>query len=112
MLYQGEIGRTGAYEAIATYWPARDSEDILTTDAQEFANGLVRGTITRLAEIDQLLASHAQNWRVERMAVLDRLVLRMATFELLSDPKTPARSSSTRPSSWPGRTAVMRPLGS
>lgn len=91
MLYQGEVGKTGAHEAIATYWPARDSEDILTTDAQEFANGLVRGTITRLAEIDQLLASNAQNWRVERMAVLDRLVLRMATFELLSDPKTPAK---------------------
>ena len=91
MLYQGEVGKTGAYEAIATYWPAREGDEALTGEAQEFANSLVRGTLTRVGEIDTLLAAHAQNWRVERMAVLDRLVLRMATFELLSDPKTPAK---------------------
>ena len=91
MLYQGEVGKTGAYEAIATYWPARDGEEALTTDAQEFANALVRGTVGRVEEIDKLLAAHAQNWRVERMPVLDRLVLRLATFELLSDPQTPAK---------------------
>jgi transcription antitermination protein NusB len=91
MLYQGEVGRTGAYEAIATYWPARDPEEALPEDAREFANGIVRGTLTRVEEIDRLLAAHAQNWRVERMAVLDRLVLRMATYELLSDPQTPAK---------------------
>jgi N utilization substance protein B len=91
MLYQGEVGRTGAYEAIATYWPARDAEEALPEDAREFANTIVRGTIARVEEIDRLLAANAQNWRVERMAVLDRLVLRMATYELLADPKTPAR---------------------
>jgi N utilization substance protein B len=91
MLYQGEVGRTGAQEAIATYWPARDDEDSLTVEAREFANGLVRGTLERVEEIDRLLASKAQNWRVERMAVLDRLVLRMATYELLSDPSTPVK---------------------
>jgi N utilization substance protein B len=42
-------------------------------------------------EIDRLLAAHAQNWRVERMAVLDRLVLRLATYELLAEPATPAK---------------------
>ena len=91
MLYQSEVGRTGAYEAIATYWPARDAEDALPDDAREFANAIVRGTIARVEEIDKLLAAHAQNWRVERMAVLDRLVLRMASYELLADPETPAR---------------------
>jgi N utilization substance protein B len=44
-----------------------------------------------MEEIDRLLGAHAQNWRVERMAVLDRLVLRMATYELLADPGTPAK---------------------
>jgi N utilization substance protein B len=91
MLYQGEVGRTGAYEAIATYWPARDPEEALPDDAREFANDLVRGTTTRTAEIDKLLAAHAKNWRVERMAVLDRLILRMAAYELLADPATPAK---------------------
>ena len=91
MLYQGEVGRTGAYEAIATYWPSRTDEEALPDSAREFANGIVRGTMSRTAEIDQLLAAHAQNWRVERMAVLDRLVLRMAVYELMEDPKTPAK---------------------
>lgn len=89
MLYQWEVGRTGAYEAIATYWPARDPEEQLTEPLREFANGLVRGTIGRVEEIDRILAAHAQNWRVERMAVLDRLVLRLAVYELLAEAAPP-----------------------
>ena len=91
MLYQWEVGRTSAYEAIATYWPSRDAGDSLPDDAREFAGNLVRGTVTRVEEIDKLLAANAQNWRLERMAVLDRLVLRLGTYELLADPETPAR---------------------
>lgn len=91
MLYQWEVGRLSAQDAIATYWPARDADDALPPDLREFANGLVLETISRVKEIDRLLASHAQNWRVERMAVLDRLVLRMATCELLADPHTPPK---------------------
>ena len=91
MLYQGEVGRTGAYEAIATYWPARAADEDLPEAAREFANDIVRGTMSRTAEIDQLLGAHAQNWRIERMAVLDRLVLRMAIYELMQNPKTPAK---------------------
>ena len=49
------------------------------------------GPIARVDEIDRLLSSRTQNWRVERMAVLDRLVLRLATFELLAEPETPAK---------------------
>ena len=44
-----------------------------------------------MSEIDALLAERAQNWRVERMAVLDRLVLRLATYEMLAEPATPAK---------------------
>jgi transcription antitermination protein NusB len=91
MLYQAEVGRTSADEAIATYWPAHDETGEVTAAHREFANGLVRGTLSRLEEIDGLIGRHAQNWRVARMAVLDRTVLRVATCELLSDPGTPAR---------------------
>jgi N utilization substance protein B len=91
MLYQWEVGRGGAYEAIATYWPAREPDELLPEPMREFANGLVRGTIERVKEIDALLGAHAQNWRVERMAVLDRLVLRLAAYELLAEPETPPR---------------------
>jgi N utilization substance protein B len=91
MLYQTEIGRASVHEAIATYWPAHDPDDELSDTLREFANGLVRGTVGRMAEIDAMLTSHAQNWRVARMAVIDRLVLRLAVYEMLAEPATPSR---------------------
>ena len=91
MLYQWEIGRASPEESIASYWPSHDEQDEVAGDHREFANGLVRGTIPRVAEIDALLAAHAQNWRVERMAVIDRLILRLAVYELLAEHATPSR---------------------
>ena len=91
MLYQWEVGKASAHEAIVTYWPAHDGDPGLAEPLRAFANGLVRGTIARVAEIDAILAAHAQNWRVERMAVIDRLVLRLALYELLAEPDTPAK---------------------
>jgi N utilization substance protein B len=91
MLYQWEVGRVGAHEAIVTFWPARDSESEVSEELRAFANTLVRGTIEQVGEIDALLAAHAHNWRLERMAVIDRLVLRLAVFELRSEPETPAK---------------------
>ena len=91
MLYQWEVGRASAHEAIMTYWPAHDAEDPLEGPLREFANDLVRGTIARVSEIDAMLSAHAQNWRVERMAVIDRLVLRLAVYEFLAQRETPPR---------------------
>ena len=91
MLYQWEVGRAGVHEAIATYWPARDPDERLDEPNEEFANRLVRGTVSRVEAIDGMLAERARNWRVERMAVLDRLVLRLAVYELLDEPDTPGR---------------------
>ncbi len=91
MLYQCEVGRASPHEAIATYWPAHDPDHALDPPLRDFANTLVRGAIARVTEIDALLTAHAQNWRVERMAAIDRLVLRLAVFELLAEPGTPAK---------------------
>jgi transcription antitermination protein NusB len=91
MLYQSEVGRAGAYEAIATYWPAHDTGHDVPEALREFANGLVRGTLERVKEIDAILTAHAQNWRVERMAVIDRLILRLAVYEFLAEANTPPR---------------------
>ncbi|HSC29969.1 MAG TPA: transcription antitermination factor NusB [Vicinamibacterales bacterium] len=90
MLYQWEIGRISAEEAIESFWQ-RDDVDDLDEDARGFADGLLRGTVRRLAEIDAMLAASATNWRVERMAVIDRLVLRLAVCEMLEQPATPAK---------------------
>ena len=104
MLYQWEVGRVSAHEAVRTYWPGRDAPpseedehaDLLPEDAVDeagrtFANALVAGTIARVAEADDLIAKHLKNWRIERVAVVDRLVMRLAIFELLSETDTPAR---------------------
>ncbi|MGH9371184.1 MAG: transcription antitermination factor NusB [Vicinamibacterales bacterium] len=91
MLYQWEIGRTSPGDTILAYWPAHEHPEELREQHREFANALLRGTASRVEEIDRLLGSRAQNWRVERMAVLDRAVLRLATYELLAEVETPAK---------------------
>jgi N utilization substance protein B len=91
MLYQWEVGRVSVHEATSTYWATRESDEQLANGLRSFAEGLVRGTIERVGDIDKLLAARAHHWRVERMAVIDRLVLRLAVFELLTEPSTPAK---------------------
>ena len=60
------------------------SEDVLS-----FARELVSGTRAHLAEIDREVESTAHNWNLKRMAVIDRNVIRMGTFELLHRPDVP-----------------------
>jgi N utilization substance protein B len=104
MLYQWEVGRASPQEAVRTYWPGRDAppspederadatpEVMVDEVGRTFANELVAGTVSRVTEADELIAAHLKNWRLERVAVIDRLVLRMAIYELLTAPDTPAR---------------------
>ena len=91
MLYQCEVGGAGAEESIVTYWPSSDAAGAVGEPLREFANRLVRGTLDRREAIDAMLTAHAQNWRLERMNVIDRLVLRLAVFEMLSEPETPSK---------------------
>ena len=95
ILYQAEVGRMGPQEAIGAFWRLERSGDVgeeaVDADQQAFANELVRETFARASDLDQLIASHAHNWRLERMAVIDRLVLRLAVCELLTQPETPPK---------------------
>ncbi len=50
---------------------------------REFANGLVCGTLDNIAAIDDRIRTRAEHWRIERMAIVDRNVLRLAVFEFL-----------------------------
>jgi N utilization substance protein B len=56
-----------------------------------YAEQLVRGTVEHLAEIDQIVQRASKNWRLERMARVDRNVLRLATFELRFEADVPAK---------------------
>jgi transcription antitermination protein NusB len=104
MLYQWEVGRVSPHEAVVTYWPGRDAPpspdderadatpDMMVDEAgRTFANALVAGTVSRVKETGDLIAAHLKNWRIERVAVVDRLVMRLAIYELLTEPETPAK---------------------
>lgn len=87
MLFQGDLGKQTPDEVRTLFWESRDDVD---TDTRGFAEDLYRVATTRQPEIDGLLEQHAQNWRLERMAVVDRNLLRAAVAEMLGFPNTPA----------------------
>lgn len=60
-------------------------------EAREFAESLVRGTKMHEAKIDELIARYAENWEMDRMAVVDRNILRQAVFELLWETAVPPK---------------------
>jgi transcription antitermination protein NusB len=85
MLYQYDVGRHAPEVILDSYWDMNEQPG----KVREFAVELFRGTIARLKEIDRLIQGHTKNWRLSRMAAVDRNVLRLAVFELLSDARTP-----------------------
>jgi N utilization substance protein B len=85
MLYEYDVGKHGLDMILESFWEMNEQPD----KVREFAGHLFTGTITRMKEIDRLIQAHSQNWRLSRMAAVDRNVLRLAVFELLSDVKTP-----------------------
>jgi transcription antitermination protein NusB len=92
MLYQWEVGKQSMVEVMSTYWTAGiAAEDPLGDELREFATALTTGVAARLAEIDPLIVDAAEHWRIERMAVMDRIILRLAVYEFLYQPETPAR---------------------
>ena len=90
ILYHWDVGRTDVTSAADTFftlqWPNADPPD---DELRAFASSLARDTVQRMDEIDPLIADTTERWRPERMAVLDRLILRMAICEMLRDPGTP-----------------------
>ena len=87
MLFQGDLGKQTPDEVRALFWPSRDDVD---AETRGFAEELYRVATERRAEIDALIETHAENWRLERMAVVDRNLLRASVAELLGYPKTPS----------------------
>lgn len=87
MLFQGDLGKQSPEEVRTLFWRSRDDVD---AETRGFAEDLHRIAEARHAEIDALIESHAQNWRLERMAVVDRNLLRAAVAEMLAYPNTPA----------------------
>jgi len=62
-------------------------------EVRQFARDLVKGTLEMRPAIDEILAGAAKNWQLSRMAIIDRNILRMATYEMLHVPEIPAKVS-------------------
>jgi transcription antitermination protein NusB len=86
MLFSYDVTHSSVEELIETYWGemAEAAEDV-----RDFANELVNGTIAHLNEIDELIRLRTEHWRITRMAIVDRNLLRLAIFEFLYQPTTP-----------------------
>jgi N utilization substance protein B len=91
ILYQWEVGKSSIDRAIATVfdlqWPPDEAPP--SEAVRDFGAALARDTVERLAAMDALIADTSERWRPERMAIIDRLILRMAACELQRDGATP-----------------------
>jgi N utilization substance protein B len=79
LLYEAEMKRLGTAQVLAALAVAPDP----------FTVALVEGAAAHEQRIDALMAAAAKGWEVERMPVLDRSILRLATYELLAEPDVP-----------------------
>jgi N utilization substance protein B len=91
MLYQWEVGRVSMFEVRQTFWSGPASEETPVERERVFATSLADGVAAKLAEVDPIIAEAAEHWRLERMNVMDRLILRLAVYEFLHEPETPAK---------------------
>src|SRR5580700_9798334 len=85
MLFQWEVGGHSPPKVLASFLPPLKAD----ADVREFARKLFEGTVANVDTIDPLLRRHAEHWKLERMAAVDRNVLRLALYELLHHPETP-----------------------
>ena len=86
MLFQADLGQQPSEDVRKTFWKGRGE---VGSDVQGFADDIFRVARDRAPEIDKLIENHAENWRMDRMAAVDRNILRAAVAELLGFPKTP-----------------------
>ena len=86
MLFQADMGKQSPDLVRKTFWAQREDVD---EEVRGFAEDLFEVASNRIEEIDGLIGKHAQHWRMERMAAVDRNVLRGAVAEFLACPETP-----------------------
>jgi N utilization substance protein B len=86
MLFQADMGKQSPDVVRKTFWAERGDVD---EEARGFAEDLFRVASDRLEEIDALIGKHTRHWKMDRMAAVDRNLLRAAVAEFLGYPETP-----------------------
>ena len=87
LLYQNEFNPGKIEESLTHFW--REGE--LDEKALAFAGDLVHGALDNLEDLDGQISESSQNWRLTRMAVIDRNIMRLAVYEFLYTPETPKK---------------------
>jgi transcription antitermination protein NusB len=86
MLFQADMGKQTVDQVQRTFWVEHGGT---SAEVRGFAEDLFRVATDRVAEIDKLIEQHAEHWRMERMAAVDRNLLRAGVAEFLGYPDTP-----------------------
>ncbi|HEX2329151.1 MAG TPA: transcription antitermination factor NusB [Candidatus Angelobacter sp.] len=86
MLFQWDMGKQTPDVARKTFWAERAEVD---EETRGFADDLFHIAVERQAEVDDLIQKHAPNWKIERMATVDRNLLRTGVAEFVGYPQTP-----------------------
>jgi len=85
MLFQWDITRDTVDQIAANFFENYDEPPAVV----DFARLLTTRTVEHVEEIDPIIQRHAEHWRVDRMAIVDRNLLRLATQEFIYDKETP-----------------------
>ena len=86
MLFQADLGKQPLEEVRKSFWHGRGE---VAREVRGFADDLFRVATDRASEIDKMIEEHAENWRMDRMAAVDRNLLRVGVAELVEFPTTP-----------------------
>src|SRR3989441_10736875 len=91
MLFAADVSQTPPDELVRTYWSELGETEI-EESAREFATRLATGTLAHAQELDERIRLRAEHWRISRMAIVDRNILRLAVYEFLHEatPRTVA----------------------
>lgn len=82
MLYQMDITQGNWQEVLENFSASNDRLD-MSGELKEFSSELLGGVVDHLLEIDKKISKYATNWQLERMAFVDRNIMRLGCFELL-----------------------------
>ncbi len=86
MLFQSDMGKQPPEQVQTTFWAERKDTD---DEIRHYTEDLFRVAVERGGEIDNIIEKHAVHWRMERMAAVDRNVLRSAVAEFFGKPQVP-----------------------
>ena len=87
MLYQWEQSGAKSAQVESAFWKGAKAEPA----TRKFANQLFEGAASMAGDLDKIIKQHAKNWRIERMAVIDKNILRLGIYELQSGSDVPAK---------------------